>query len=45
MIREAITYVDQCPDRATQLELFETLRKVTEGKVRIVHVQWSVWVF
>ncbi|KAI8816241.1 uncharacterized protein EV422DRAFT_299764 [Fimicolochytrium jonesii] len=33
MIQEATTYVDKTPDMPTKLELIETLRTVTEGKI------------
>ncbi|KAJ3022751.1 26S proteasome non-ATPase regulatory subunit 12 [Thoreauomyces humboldtii] len=33
MIQEAMTYIDKAPDMATKLELIETLRSVTEGKI------------
>ncbi|PRD23039.1 UNVERIFIED_CONTAM: 26S proteasome non-ATPase regulatory subunit 12 [Trichonephila clavipes] len=33
MIQECCTYVDQMPDKKTKLELIDTLRQVTAGKV------------
>ena len=33
MIQEAFTYVEQTPDLETKLELIDTLRTVTAGKV------------
>ncbi|KND02822.1 proteasome regulatory particle lid subunit RPN5 [Spizellomyces punctatus DAOM BR117] len=33
MIQEAMTYIDQTPDMPTKLELINTLRTVTEGKI------------
>lgn len=32
-VREAISYLDACPDETTTVELIETLRTVTEGKI------------
>ena len=34
MVQEAMTYIDNTPDLKTKLELIDTLRTVTEGKVR-----------
>ncbi|KAJ3145529.1 26S proteasome non-ATPase regulatory subunit 12 [Geranomyces variabilis] len=33
MIQEAMTYIDKTPDMATKLELIDTLRTVTDGKI------------
>jgi 26S proteasome regulatory subunit N5 len=33
MIQEAMTYIDKTPDQATKLELIDTLRTVTDGKI------------
>lgn len=33
MVQEAYSYLDATPDMATKLELIDTLRTVTEGKV------------
>jgi len=33
MIQTAMTYIDQIPDKETMLELINTIRTVTEGKV------------
>jgi 26S proteasome regulatory subunit N5 len=35
MMHEAISYIDQTPNKETKLELIETLRMITEGKVII----------
>ena len=35
MIQEAMTYVDQTPDMKTKLELIDTLRTVTDGKIYV----------
>ena len=33
MIQEAMTALDQTPDKPSKLELLDTLRTVTDGKV------------
>ncbi len=33
MVQEAMTYVDKTPNQETKLELIQTLRTVTEGKI------------
>jgi 26S proteasome regulatory subunit N5 len=33
MIQEAMSYLDSTPDMETKLELIDTLRTVTDGKV------------
>ena len=33
MVQETMTYIDSTPDLKTKLELIDTLRTVTEGKV------------
>ncbi|KAJ3295369.1 26S proteasome non-ATPase regulatory subunit 12 [Borealophlyctis nickersoniae] len=33
MVQEAMTYIDKTPDMKTKLELIDTLRTVTEGKI------------
>jgi len=33
MVQTAMTYIDQIPDKETMLELINTIRTVTEGKV------------
>lgn len=33
LVQEAMTLIDQTPDKATKLALIETLRAVTEGKI------------
>lgn len=33
MVQEAMLYVDKTPDMVTKLQLIDTLRLVTEGKV------------
>ena len=50
MVQEMVTYVDQLPDKATQLELIDTLRSITEGKVlefgrsvMVYHCVRSMW--
>ena len=35
MIQEAFTYVDKMPDKTVKLELIDTLRTVTEGKIYV----------
>ncbi|ORZ34384.1 hypothetical protein BCR44DRAFT_1436585 [Catenaria anguillulae PL171] len=35
MVQEAVTFVDQIKDKATKLELIDTLRTVTEGKIYV----------
>lgn len=35
MIQEAVTFVEDTPDMATKLELINTLRNVTEGKIYV----------
>lgn len=34
MVQECCTYIDKTPDRETMIKLIETLRSVTEGKVK-----------
>ena len=34
MVQECSTYVDKMPDKETKIKLIETLRTVTEGKVK-----------
>lgn len=34
MVQECCTYIDKTPNRETMIKLIETLRSVTEGKVR-----------
>lgn len=34
MVQEAMTYLDSTPNMETKLELINTLRTVTDGKVR-----------
>lgn len=34
MVQECCTYVDKMPDKETKIKLIETLRTVTEGKVK-----------
>lgn len=34
MVQECCTYVDQTPDKDTKIKLIDTLRSVTEGKVK-----------
>jgi len=34
MVQECCTYVDKMPNKETTVKLIETLRSVTEGKVR-----------
>ncbi|CAJ0841036.1 393_t:CDS:10 [Entrophospora sp. SA101] len=34
MVQEVMTYLDDTPDKPTKLELIDTLRTVTEGKIR-----------
>lgn len=34
MVQECCTYVDKTPDKETMIKLIETLRSVTEGKVK-----------
>lgn len=34
MVQECCTYVDKMPDKETKIKLIETLRAVTEGKVK-----------
>ena len=36
MVQETMTYLDHTPDMDTKLELIDTLRTVTEGKVSIL---------
>lgn len=33
MVQEAMSYLDSTPDMETKLELIDTLRTVTDGKV------------
>jgi hypothetical protein len=40
MIQEAMSYLDSTPDMDTKLELIDTLRTVTDGKVCL---QQSIW--
>ena len=35
MIQEAVTFVEETPDMPTKLELINTLRNVTEGKIYV----------
>ncbi|KAI8068249.1 PCI domain-containing protein [Gongronella butleri] len=35
MVQEAMTYLEQTPDMATKLELIDTLRTVTDGKIYV----------
>ena len=35
MIQEAMTYLDDTPDMETKLELIDTLRTVTDGKIYV----------
>ncbi|KAL1914983.1 uncharacterized protein VTP21DRAFT_7688 [Calcarisporiella thermophila] len=35
MVQEAMTYIDRTPDEPTKLELIDTLRTVTEGKMYV----------
>lgn len=35
MVQECCTYVDKMPNKETMVKLIETLRSVTEGKVKI----------
>ena len=35
MVQECCTYIDKTPDKETMIKLIETLRSVTEGKVKI----------
>ena len=35
MIQEAVTFVEETPDMDTKLELINTLRNVTEGKIYV----------
>jgi 26S proteasome regulatory subunit N5 len=35
MVQECCTYVEQTPDKETKIKLIDTLRNVTEGKVKI----------
>ncbi|KNE70860.1 hypothetical protein AMAG_14967 [Allomyces macrogynus ATCC 38327] len=35
MVQEAVTFVDSMPSKETKLELIETLRTVTEGKIYV----------
>jgi 26S proteasome regulatory subunit N5 len=34
MVQECCTYVDQAPDKEMKVKLIDTLRNVTEGKVK-----------
>lgn len=34
MVQEVMTYLDSTPDLETKLELIDTLRTVTDGKVK-----------
>lgn len=34
MVQQCVEYVDQTPDKETMIKLIDTLRTVTEGKVR-----------
>jgi hypothetical protein len=34
MVQQCVEYVDQTPDKETMIKLIDTLRSVTEGKVR-----------
>lgn len=42
MIQECCTYVDQMPDKKTKLELIDTLRTVTAGKVIVQLCLWQI---
>lgn len=35
MVQECVTYVDQTPDKETKIQLIDTLRTVTEGKIYV----------
>ncbi|KAK5641305.1 hypothetical protein RI129_009852 [Pyrocoelia pectoralis] len=35
MVQECCTYVDQTPDKETKIQLIDTLRQVTEGKIYV----------
>jgi 26S proteasome regulatory subunit N5 len=36
MVQECCTYVDEAPDKETKVKLIDTLRNVTEGKVKCI---------
>jgi 26S proteasome regulatory subunit N5 len=36
MVQEAMTFIEKTPDQKTKLELIDTLRTVTEGKVSLL---------
>lgn len=36
MVQEAMSYLDQTPNKETKMQLLDTLRTVTEGKVRFI---------
>lgn len=38
MVQECCTYIDKTPDRDTMIKLIETLRSVTEGKVKSIFI-------
>lgn len=42
MVKEAMSYLDKTPDMSTKLELIETLKSVTDGKVGIAAFGASV---
>lgn len=35
MVQEAISFIDKTEDKETKLELIETLRTITEGKIYV----------
>lgn len=37
-----MTYLDSTPDMDTKLELIDTLRTVTDGKVRMQQWDWAI---
>lgn len=41
MVRECCTYVDELTDEEIKLKLIDTLRNVTEGKVRVLKLRLS----
>lgn len=42
MIQEAFSYLDNTPNMEVKLELIDTLRTVTEGKVCLDHKERSM---
>lgn len=42
MVQEAQTYIAQLPSKELQYALIDTLRSVTEGKVRLIYFQLSI---